>query len=481
MPRLTTIADGFMVEPVDALFSLLGPKGWLTGQDAVPFQRDWLDRFGVPPLGVARPASTDEVAGVVRVCHEAGLAVVPQGGNTGLCGGAVAHRPSSVVLSLARMTGMEAPEPGRPSLLVEAGVVLASLHEALEPHGMIFPMHLGAEGSARIGGLIGTNAGGSHAFRYGMMQDLVLGLEAVLPDGTVWNGLRAVQKDNAGYQLRKLFCGSEGTLGIVTRAVLKLHPAPRQLATALVAVPDHASAHALAMHLRAEAGEFLSGLEFFSDVGLGLVLSHLGHLSFPLQTRGPVYVLAELAAGSARVPLEEILGAALEWGMEQGLVTDGAVAMSQEQRAAFWRLREEQPEGQRLEGAQLKHDISVPPHALARFIDVGAEVCGSILPGVRINPFGHLADGNVHYNLSPPEGLDGFRGAEGELGRALAGLATDLGGSFAAEHGLGRSKVGLADRIRSPVERGLMEKLKAAIDPHGTMNPGALVGAADES
>jgi FAD/FMN-containing dehydrogenase len=464
-----------MTDPATALREILGPKGWLSGSDAAPYQRDWLNRYGVAPLGVARPADTSEVAGVVRICREAGLAVVPQGGNTGLCGGAVAQQSNTVIVSLSRMTAIEKPDRDSGSIVVEAGVVLAALHEALEPHGLMFPMHLGAEGSARIGGLIGTNAGGSQAFRYGMMQDLVLGLEVVTPDGVVWDGLRAVQKDNAGYQLRKLFCGAEGTLGIVTRAVLRLYPTPRQQAGALLVMPDFAAAVSFGAFLRGEAGEFLTGLEFFSDIGLGLALKHLPDLAYQLETRGDVYLLVELASGSPRVPLDEVLASALEWRMEQGLVLDGALATSGAHRAQFWRLREEQPEGQRLEGEQLKHDISVPPGAIARFIEAGAKICGDILPGVRINPFGHLGDGNIHYNLSPPEGRADFDGKAEQFAEALSSLATDMGGSFAAEHGLGRAKIALADRNRGSVERELMARLKGAFDPLGMMNPGVLV------
>ncbi|TIQ36515.1 MAG: FAD-binding oxidoreductase [Mesorhizobium sp.] len=466
-----------MADPVSALQAILGPKGWLSGTDAEPYQRDWLNRYGVAPLGVARPASTTEVAAVVKACREAGLAAIPQGGNTGLCGGAVAGQPNAVIVSLSRMAAIGEPDPESGSILVEAGVVLAALHEALESYGLMFPMHLGAEGSARIGGLIGTNAGGSQAFRYGMMQDLVLGLEVVTPDGSVWDGLRAVQKDNAGYQLRKLFCGAEGTLGIVTRAILKLHPTPKQQASALLVMSDFAAAVSFGAHLRGEAGEFLAGLEFFSDVGLALALRHLPDLAYQLETRGDVYLLVELASGSQRVPLDEILASALEWGMEQGFVVDGALATSGAQRAQFWRLREEQPEGQRLEGEQLKHDISVPPGAIARFIEAGAKICDGILPGVRINPFGHLGDGNIHYNLSPPEGRADFDGKAGQFAEALASLATEMGGSFAAEHGLGRAKIALAERNRSIVERELMARLKRAFDPLGTMNPGVLVRA----
>lgn len=464
-----------MADLVIALQAILGPKGWLSGADAEPYRRDWLNRYGVAPLGIARPASTAEVAAVVNICREAGVAVIPQGGNTGLCGGAVADQANAVIVSLSRMTAIGEPDLDSGSIIVDAGVVLAALHEALESHGLMFPMHLGSEGSARIGGLIGTNAGGSQAFRFGMMQDLVLGLEVVMPDGTVWDGLRAVQKDNAGYQLRKLFCGSEGTLGIVTRAVLRLYPTPRQQVSALLVMSDFAAAVSFGAFLRAEAGEFLAGLEFFSDVGLTLALKHLPDLAYQLETRGDVYLLVEIASGSTRVPLDEILTSALEWGMEQGLVVDGALANSGAQRAQFWRLREEQPEGQRLEGEQLKHDISVPPGAIARFIEAGAKLCHDILPGTRVNPFGHLGDGNIHYNLSPPEGRADFDGKATAFAEALAALATDMGGSFAAEHGLGRAKIAMADRNRGAIERDLMARLKDALDPKAIMNPGVLV------
>lgn len=455
----------------DDLAGLLGPKGWLT--DATGYARDWLDRYGETPLGVARPATTAEVAGVVTLCHQAGVAVVPQGGNTGLCGGAVGGA-GAVILSLARMTAIEAVDHGSASLTVEAGVVLADLHKALDGSGLGFPLHLGAEGSARIGGLIGTNAGGSQAFRHGMMGDLVLGLEVVLPDGTIWDGMRAVQKDNAGFQLRRLFAGSEGALGVVTRAILRLAPEPRQQATALLAVPDFAALVQLGALLRAEAGEILAGLEFFCDLGLSLALRHVAGLSFPLESRAPVYLLVELATTSPRVPLDDIFADLLGAGMEQGLITDGALAMSQAQRAAFWRLREEQPEGQRLEGPQLKHDISVPPGRIADFIAAAGDCCVAHENGIRINPFGHLGDGNIHYNLSPPDG-QGFDLDPLALGQALAKIAQGMGGSFAAEHGLGRAKIALADALRSPVERGLMQRLKSALDPMGVMNPGVLI------
>lgn len=457
------------------LGQILGPKGWVPASDARPWTRDWLDRYGEPPLGVARPGTTDEVSRVLAACHAAGVAVVPQGGNTGLCGAAVAGRAGAVILSLSRMAKIGAPDLASGTITVQAGVILTALHDALAGSGLMFPLHLGAEGSAQIGGLIGTNAGGSHAFRFGMMVDLVLGLEVVLPDGTIWNGLRAVQKDNAGYALRKLFCGAEGTLGVVTRAVLRLSPQPNVRETALLALPDAAALVAFGSRLRDEAGEFLTALEFFPDLGLDLALRHVPGLNYPLQSRAGWYLLVEATCCSARVSLDEILQDVLEWGMTEGLISDGALAASESQRTAFWRLREEQPEGQRLEGAQLKHDISVPPGRIAEFVAKGAMVCDALLPGTRINPFGHLADGNIHYNLTPPLGQADFSGLGPELTLALARLADGMGGSFAAEHGLGRAKIALADALRDPVERGLMLRVKQAFDAGARLNPGVIV------
>lgn len=457
------------------LIALLGPGGWLPSGETDGYRRDWLDQFGETPLGVARPASVEQVSATVRACARAGVAIVPQGGNTGLCGGSVLGRAGGVIVSLARMAGMEEPAAASGTVLVEAGLVLARLHEALVPSGLMFPMHLGSEGSAQIGGLIGTNAGGSHAFRYGMMQDLVAGLEVVLPDGRVWNGLRPVQKDNAGYQLRRLFCGSEGTLGIVTRAVLKLFPAPAQSAVALLVAPEMSAAVRFGTELRAQAAEFLTALEFFSDFGLAMALRHVRGLVFPLSTRDGCFLLVELTSSSLRVPLQDILAGCLEWGLGEGLILDGTLAQSEFQRRQFWRLREEQPEGQRLEGPQLKHDISVPAGRLAEFINAAGQACREVLPGVRINPFGHLADGNVHYNLSPPVGTGSFAGKKPQLADALALLAAKTGGSFAAEHGLGRAKVDLADRLRAPVERDLMRAVKKAVDPKGLLNPGTIL------
>ena len=460
-----------------AMGKLLGARGWSTDpSDLNAHGRDWLDRYGHLPLGIARPTSTEEVAAVVRLCGDHRVTITPQGGNTGLNGGSVLGAGQvGIVLSLARMSSILSIDPIGLTATVEAGVVLGALHEALAGQNLALPLHLGAEGSARIGGLIGTNAGGSHAMRHGMMQDLVLGMEVVLPDGQVWDGAHALIKDNAGYQLRKLFCGSEGTLGVVTRAVLRLSPLPVAYATALLALADLETALGVGAFLRGRTGELLTAIEFFGETGLALALKHVEGLARLVGTPGPSYLLVELATSVPDISLDTILENALAAVLEDGTVLDGAIAASKAQRAAFWRLREEMPEGQRLEGVQIKHDVSVPVARLAAFIEEASVAAERVLPGVRVNPFGHLGDGNVHFNLSPPEGALDFAGRDKQLSEAIYDVVTRYNGSMAAEHGLGQAKVALADAFRSPVERALMRSIKAALDPHAIMNPGKVV------
>jgi FAD/FMN-containing dehydrogenase len=460
---------------IKKLSILLGPKGWIASKDSQPWQRDWLDKYGEQPIGVAIPKSTAEVADVIHLCHIQGVPVVPQGGNTGLVGAGVLGKPEGVILSLSRMNKVSSPDIVGGSVCVEAGVILENLHQSLKGTGLEFPMHLGSEGSAQIGGLVATNAGGNHAFRFGMMQDLVLGLEVVLADGRIWNGMRAVQKDNAGYQLRKFFCGSEGTLGIITQAILKLSHEPKQKTTALLAAQSISGLLKLALKLKNESGDFLTAMEFFSDVGLSIALKNIPGLSFPLESRATFYLLVEASSCSMQVPLDEILSDVIEWGMEEKIVVDGSIAMSESQRAAFWRLREEQPEGQRRLGKQLKHDLSVPVGRLDEFVNYATDECSKILDGVVINPFGHLGDGNVHFNLSPPMGSLDFLGLENEFTLKLSRIVTEMGGSFAAEHGLGRTKVALADDLRDEVERDIMARLKKTMDKNNQLNPDVLI------
>ncbi|SOH94895.1 FAD/FMN-containing dehydrogenase [Monaibacterium marinum] len=458
----------------DELAALLGPIGWQT-DDMAGYQCDWLKMQAHDPLGVARPKTTQQVAQVVTLANRYGVSITPQGGNTSLCAAAVPETGGQIILSLSRMNTIGDIAGDVDCVTVDAGVVLASLHDAAADQGLIFPIHLGAEGTAQIGGLIATNAGGSHALRYGMMQDLVLGLEVVLPDGQIWNGLRSVLKDNAGYQLRKLFCGAEGTLGIVTRASLRLFPMPKSRATALLVVDDMDALVNAGQFLRRDLGEFISALEFLTEAGLDLALHHLPDLKFPLESRGAAYVLIEVETTSGHVDLPDLLEKALGVAFEEGLLVDGAIAANDAQRATFWRLREEMPEGQRLEGPQIKHDISVPVACIGSFITRMAPRLDAILPGVRINPFGHLGDGNIHYNLSPPIGAAGFGDRKGELSQTIYRAVEEIGGSLAAEHGLGRSKVNHADTLRCPVERMVMRQLKHALDPAVIMNPGVIV------
>ena len=458
----------------DKLAHSLGANGWITeGTDH--FHKDWLGYHAHPPLGVARPKTTDQVATVVQLARQARIPITPQGGNTSLCAGAVPAKSGEIILSLSRMTAIESIDTVGGSVTVQAGVVLANLHEAVESKGLIFPMHLGAEGSAQIGGLISTNAGGNHVLRYGMMQDLVFGLEVVLPNATVWNGLRHLQKDNAGYQLRKLFCGAEGTLGIITRAALKLYPMPKQRATALVCIRDFQTCVELGAALKREYHEFISSLEFFSDLGLEFVLRNIHDTKFPCQSRTPAYVLIELSTSSPQVQLHEMLESFLFQMFEKDWIVDGTVAANESQRMAFWRLRDEMPMGQAMEGAQIKHDISVPTARLADFIEQMIPSLEKILVGVRINAFGHLGDGNIHLNLTVPAGQQDFAGQQIKLSEEIYQRAEQEGGSFAAEHGLGRIKIPNANKLRSSVERQLMSSLKLALDPFNLMNPGVIV------
>jgi len=460
----------------DQLATLLGPKGWLSSDQArAAHARDWLNKFGVPPRGIVRPASTAETAEFMRLCNEAGVPVIPQGGATGLVGASVACQEDAILLSMSRLNTIESIGTDDFTALVGAGVVLQQLHDALAEHDLEFPLHLGAEGSAQIGGLIATNAGGSHAFRFGTMQDLVFGLEVVLPNGDVWDGTRRLLKDNGGFQLRKLFCGSEGRLGVITRAVLRLYPARHNRATGLIALPDLDAVLRVGRELRSTAGEFLTALEFFDDGILGLALGNVPDLKWPMTGRAPYYLLVELSSSLDVLDMPEILEGSLASSMEADLVADAVLAQSVAQREAIWRIREELPEGSRREGQQLKHDISVPLTGFAAFLDDCAQRVAAILPGARIWTFGHLGDGNIHYNISPPKGETDFARRDADINRAIYEAAEEHGGSFAAEHGVGRSKIGIAQTLRSPTERALMARIHRAMDPKDIMNPGVVV------
>jgi len=472
-------ADPIAPDVVARLKEAAGAGGWIADPTAkAPYLNDIRGLYrGVAPL-VLRPAGTAAVAAVVRICAEAGVGVVPQGGNTGLVGGSVPDASGGeVVLSLGRMNHIRALDPLDYSLTAEAGCVLAAVQRAARAAERLFPLSLAAEGSCQLGGNLATNAGGTAVLRYGNARDLVLGLEVVLPDGRVWDGLRGLRKDNAGYDLKQWFLGSEGTLGIITAAVLKLFPQPRECVTALIAVPGPRPALHLLARLRAASGDTVSSFELISRPCLDLVLEHIPACSDPLATRYSYYVLVEVASSRDDAGLAALVEGALERAFEKGLALDGVIAASEAQAARLWRLRESIPEAQIRAGGGLKHDISVPLGKIGEFLEGATRAVETVHPGVRVIPFGHLGDGNLHFNLAPPAGEAPERLLEhGErLTPLIHDLAIGLGGSFSAEHGIGVLKKADLARYRSEVELDLMRSLKHALDANGIMNPGKIL------
>ena len=461
------------------LGEIVGPQGLLTGDAQVaPYATDWRKRYRGHPLGVVKPATTPQVAAVVKLCSEAGIAVVPQGGNTGLVGGATPDAGGSqLVVNLSRMNRIRGIDSVNNTMTAEAGCVLASIQQAAQAGGRLFPLSLAAEGTCELGGNLSTNAGGTAVLRYGNTRDLVLGLEVVLPSGEIWDGLRALRKDNTGYDLKHLFIGAEGTLGVITAAVLKLFPLPAERAVAIVAVAAPANALALLSRLQRDCGERLTGFELFSDFCLELVLRHFPGSQAPLPARAPHYVLVELsdlrANGRAAAFLEEALEAAL--GAAE--IGDAAVAKSEAQAAAFWALRENISEAQAREGANIKHDVSLPISAIAEFIAQTDALLERAFPGARLVTFGHLGDGNLHYNVSPRQGAPApaFLASGGEVNLIVHDQVARFNGSISAEHGLGQLKREEILRYKSPLEIGLMQRIKAALDPKGIMNPGKVI------
>ena len=439
---------------------------------------DWRNAYRGKAALVVRPASTEQVAAVVRLCSAAGVALVPQGGNTGLCGGSIPDGSGTqVVLSLTRMTQIRDVDAGNETITVEAGVLLQRLQEAAAEAGRLFPLSLGAEGSCTVGGNLATNAGGTAVLRYGNMRDLVLGLEVVLPDGRIWNGLRGLRKDNTGYDLKHLFVGSEGTLGIITAAVLKLYPAVRSRTTAWVALPSPQAAVDLIGRMRALCGDRLTGFELMSRQSVEFVLRHVAGCSELFAEPHPWYVLIELSDTLVDAPLAEMLESGLGEAFEQGEALDAVVASSEAQVAALWKLREGISEAQNHEGPSLKHDISVPVSRIPAFIAQADARLQQAFPGVRIVAYGHVGDGNLHYNISKPLGSEDapFKAQAEAIMHLIYDVTAAFAGSISAEHGLGQAKREAARRYKDPLELELMRTLKNALDPAGLMNPGKLL------
>ena len=468
-----------MTQLIEQLQAIVGKAAVITDpQEAAPYATDWRKRYFGKPLAVVKPASTAEVASVVTLCAQTRTAIVPQGGNTSLCGGATPDaKGRQVVLNLSRLNRIRAVDAVNNTLTAEAGCVLANLQQAALDAGRLFPLSLAAEGSCEIGGNLSTNAGGTAVLRYGNARDLVLGLEVVLPDGRIWDGLRGLRKDNTGYDLKQLFVGAEGTLGIITAAVLKLFPRPRARATALVALASPAKALELLSHIQGACGDRLTGFELMSAYCLALVAKHFPATRLPFAAAHAQYVLLELSDTSIGQSLEAALQAALAEASERGVVEDAVVAASAAQAEALWTLRENLPETQVHEGKQVKHDVSVPISRIAEYIAATDAELQRAFPGVRMITFGHLGDGNLHYNVAPPEGgdADALMARAGEVSRVVHDSAMRFGGSISAEHGLGQYKRDEILRYKSPLEMDLMRRIKAALDPQGIMNPGKVL------
>ena len=466
----------FAIAPdvIDQLKAVAGPGGWTDDPDLLsPRLSEWRGRWtGEAPL-LLLPRTTEEVAAIVKFCAETKTPITVQGGNTGLVGGQIPR--GEVLLCLDRMNRVREIDEVDESMTVDAGVTLAAAHDAARSVNRRFPLGLASEGSCTIGGNVSTNAGGTAVLRFGNMRDLVLGLEAVLPDGRIWNGLTRPRKDNTGYDLRHLLCGAEGTLGVVTGARLKLFPVPPSRAVAFVAVPSTQAALDLLSEARQESGGSLEGFELMSAEGIDLVLKHVPNSRLPLETRLPWYVLIEVTGaegGAAERAMERILTIALE----KGLAEDAVIAQSQSQAAAFWALRENQSAAQRSEGQAWKNDISVPVPAIPAFVDKACAALLAFQPGLRFPVFGHVGDGNLHFDVLPAEGED----YEGHLARRdqAAAIVNDLvasfGGSISAEHGIGVMKVkdGLAHK--DPVEIAAYRAIRESLDPLRIMNPRVL-------
>ncbi|MBM3488486.1 MAG: FAD-binding oxidoreductase [Alphaproteobacteria bacterium] len=465
---------------LDRLAAIVGPKGVITDPDTMrPFLLDERGKYrGNTPM-ILRPASTAEVAEIVRVCAETGTAIVPQGGNTSLCGAATPSPAGDAVLvSLTRMNRVRDIDPINYTITVEAGVILADVQAEAARADRLFPLSLGGEGTARIGGNLSTNAGGTGVLRYGNARELVLGVEVVLPDGRVLDLLSGLRKDNTGYDLKQLFIGAEGTLGIITACVLKLFPRAAEVQTAFCAVPTPTAAVELLTRARAASDDRVITFEWIGRHGFDFTVRHIAGARDPFAQRYDHYVLIEIAAGKAgAAALRELMETILGEAMEAGLALDAVIAENTTQARAFWKIRETIPEAQKAEGASIKHDVAVPISRLAEFIATASGRLETAVPGIRICAFGHLGDGNLHFNVSRPiDGADAaFNARQDEINRIVHDLVVEMRGSISAEHGIGQLKRDELVHYKSPVALDVMRTLKAALDPKGIMNPGKVI------
>lgn len=459
---------------LDELKAALGPGGWTQDPEVVaPFLTEWRNRWtGDTPI-LLTPRYTEEVARIVTLCARDGVAITPQGGGTGLVGGQIPF--GEVLLSMKKMRAVRDVTPLDDAMTVEAGLTLLEAQQAATAADRYFPLSLAAEGSATVGGVVSTNAGGTQVLRYGMMRDLVLGLEAVMPNGEIYRGLKRLRKDNTGYDLKQLLIGAEGTLGVVTAATLKLFPIMRSRAVAIVGLETAAASVELLARAKAETGGGVEAFELMKRLGMELVLKNIPDTREPLDTTPDWYVLIEIASGTPG-GAEAQMQALLEVAFEEGLITDAAIAQNDAQRAAFWRLREEHSAALKPEGGGWKHDVSVPISRIAQFIDEASVAVERFHPGARISVFGHVGDGNLHYDILPGVGQDvpAFIGRWKEGSQVVHDVVARYDGSISAEHGLGRLKTDEARRYKSPLEIETMAAIRQALDPRRIMNPAVL-------
>ncbi len=456
----------------EKLAARLGPKGYaIDAATLAPHLVEWRGRLkGATPF-MAMPASTEEAADVVRLCAAAGAAITPQGGNTGLVGGQIPD--GEVLVSMRRMDHIRSIDADNDSLVAEAGVVLAAVQQTAAESNRLFPLSLGSEGSATIGGLISTNAGGVHVLRYGMMRDLVFGIEAVLPDGRVLDGLKALRKDNTGYDLKQLFIGAEGTLGLITAASLKLFPRPQAREVALVSVPSAEAALALLHRVKGDTGA-VSAFEVMNRLSVDLVLKNIPNRRDPLPHARTLLVLIEFEAQRPQ-GLRDSIEAALTRALDDGLIETALIAENASQARDFWTLREELPVAHKPEGAQVNHDVSVPVSKTPAFLAAANAAMEKRCPGVRIIAFGHMGDGNFHYTAVQPEGIGASDFPGAALTQDVFEIAVGLGGSISAEHGIGVMRTRDLARFKSGESLALMRAMKRAIDPDNVMNPRVLL------
>jgi FAD/FMN-containing dehydrogenase len=469
------LSSGENVALVQQFVELLGSAYVLThASDTQSYLTESRELFQGQAFAVLRPLTVSDVSSVVKLCLDAKVSISPQGGNTGLVGGQTPK--SGIVISLSRMNKIHSVDAINGTITVDAGATLQSVQEAAAQIGCLFPLSLASQGSCQIGGNIASNAGGTAVLRYGNMRDLVLGLEVVLPDGRIWNGLRSLRKDNAGYDLKQLFIGSEGTLGIITKAVLKLHPAIKSSVTAFVGLDSAEAALQFFQRTKNEAAEMLSAFELMPRFGLEMVVQHMGGID-PLKEAHSFYALIELSTASSHINLNAILEPVLDDALNDNLISDAVIASSEAQSKALWSLRENMSWAQKYEGGSIKHDVSVPISKTAEFINQASILCQNKMQGIRICAFGHMGDGNIHFNLSQPIGMDKahFLSCWTEFNRIVHDLVVSMNGSIAAEHGIGQLKRDELARYKDDVSLDLMRKIKDVIDPKKFMNPNKIV------